>query len=289
MINGEKIGVGIITCNRPHLLKKCVDSIPLDVVDSMIIVNDGKTMDQLLFNEQIGRHDTYEWIETDGYIGVGKSKNIALNFLLNDPYECYRTDHMFLIEDDIFIQDPKVFEKYIEASKITGIQHFNYSQHGVANKKWEQRAFPDVIPNPRVVIDYGSVKIPLYPHCVGAFSYYSRRCLKTVGLLDERYYNACEHVDHTYEIIKAGMHPPYWYFADIENSWTYLGDKEWSIEQSSILSNPNARDNIQKSDKIFLEKHGHLPTQTPFVDEKGVGKQLKQIREKYGRTNNSNV
>lgn len=274
MINGEKIGCGIITCNRPELLKKLYDSITTlslhNVIDEIVIINDGEKI-----------NDAFEYVEVinnSKNLGVAKSKNKAFRHLLDQ-----KCDHIFIIEDDMYIKDPKVFEKYIETSKVTGIQHFNYSQHGVGNKKWPENSLSWSVPNPRVVIDYGSVKLPLYPHCVGAFSYYSKKCLENVGLIDERYYNACEHVDHTFEIIKAGMHPPYWFFADIENSWEYLGDKEWSIEQSSILSNPNARDNIQKSDKIFLEKHGHLPTQTPLVDMKEVGKSLKEIGKQYGQ------
>jgi GT2 family glycosyltransferase len=276
MINGEKIGVGIITYNRPKLLKKCVESIPT-LVDTIVVVNDGKSMDQLQFTEQIGRYDSHEWIETDGSIGVGKSKNIAFNFLING-YESNKCDHIFIIEDDIFIKDPMVFEKYIKASKASGIQHFNFSQHGMMNKTFDQFRTP----NPRTTVNYGEESISLYPHCVGAFSYYSRKCLETVGLIDERYYNACEHVDHTYEMIEAGMHPPFWWFADIANSWEYLGDEEWSIAKSTISSNPKHQQMMQDADKIFVEKHGHLPGQTLDNSFEYVGQKLKQIKTKYG-------
>ena len=186
-------------------------------------------------------------------------------------------DHIFLMEDDIFIKDPIVFEKYIEASRVTGIQHFNFSQHGVMNKTWSGD------PNPVNVIDYGSLKIELHRHCVGAFSYYSRECLEKVGLMDEEYYNACEHVDHTYEISKAGMHPPFWFFADIENSSKYLGDEAWSIEQSTISSNPKHQEMVAKADAVFYTKHGHLPGHTPLTDEEGVVSSLKNIKKTYGK------
>lgn len=277
MINGEKIGVGIVTYNRPHLLKKCVDSIPLDIVDTMIVVNDGKSMDELLFNERIGIYDTYDWIKTDGSIGVGKSKNIALNYLLNNKYECNRCDHIFLFEDDIYVKDPTVFEKYIQASKDSGIQHFNFSQHGVMNKTFDGTKSP----NSRHTINYKNSSISFYPHCVGAMSYYSKKCLEEVGLFDERYWNACEHVDHTYEIIKAGMHPPFWYFADIANSWEYLGDEEWSLEKSTISSSTNHQQMMKDADRIFVEKHGHLPVQTPQADYDQFILAIKEIKSKY--------
>ncbi len=266
MINGEKIGVGIVTYNRPDLFKKCYTSVDhCKDVDDIIIVNDGDPFD-LIINDR-----TTDYHKNETNLGVGKSKNIALKRLLE-----LGCDHIFLIEDDIFIRDPKVFERYISASKASGIQHFNFSQHGRMNKT------PDAVPNPRVNIRYDENVIALYPHCVGAFSYYSRKCLETVGLIDERYYNACEHVDHTYEIIKAGMHPPFWWFADIDESWEYLGDEEWSIEKSTISSNPKHQQMMVDADKIFVEKHGHLPGHTPDIHIKRVGAILKEMKRKYG-------
>jgi GT2 family glycosyltransferase len=267
----EKIGVGVITFNREDLFWKCWRTLEesYQIIDEIVVVNDGKPY-TVVPTTYSGTEDL---IQHKKPLGVGKSKNEALTYLLNKG-----CDHIFLIEDDIFIKDSTVFEKYIQASKSTGIQHFNFSQHGLMNKTFDGTATP----NPRVVIDYGKIKLPLYPHCVGAFSYYSKKCLEEVGLMDERYYNACEHVDHTYEIIKAGMHPPFWYFADIENSWEYLGDEPWSIEKSTISSNPNHKKMMEDADKIFVEKHGCLPGQIKDrYSELGII--LKKIKEYYGK------
>ena len=39
----SKIGIGIITCNRPKYLKRLIDSIPQNNnIDELIIINDGK-------------------------------------------------------------------------------------------------------------------------------------------------------------------------------------------------------------------------------------------------------
>ena len=265
MSSEERIGVGIVTYNRPHLLQKLLNSLKYCNFVDLIIVNDGERIDNL-------EGWNYYLVNNPTNLGVGKSKNVALRHLLDKGCE-----HIFLIEDDIFIKDETVFHKYIEASKASGIQHFNFSQHGVMNKSFDLNRDP----NPRVIINYGSIKIPLYPHCVGAFSYYSKKCLDSVGLIDYRYYNACEHVDHTYEIIKSRMHPPFWYFADIENSWEYIGDEEWSPKTSSILSNPNAHMFVTDADKIFIEKHGHMPQQTPLVDEQELKNILKKIKNEH--------
>jgi GT2 family glycosyltransferase len=38
----SKIGLGIVTCNRPDFLSNCIKSIDLSKVDEKVIVNDGK-------------------------------------------------------------------------------------------------------------------------------------------------------------------------------------------------------------------------------------------------------
>ncbi len=267
MINNEKIGVGIITGFREELFKKCLVSIPDAWVDVVVVVNDNPKSDWSKWP------DHFSFIDNEINLGVGKSKNKALQYMLDQGCE-----HIFLIEEDIFIKDPTVFEKYIKASKASGIQHFNFSQHGVMNRTFDQLKTPC----PRWTVNYGEESVVLYLHCVGAFSYYSRQCLETVGLLDERYHNACEHVDHTFEVINAGMHPPFWWFADIANSWEYLGDEEWSIEKSTISSNPKHKQMMEDADKIFVEKHGHLPVQTVDSSFEQVGQKLKQIKSQYG-------
>ena len=266
MERDEKIGIGIVTYNRPDGLKKLLDSISYCNFVDVVIVNDGDRIDNL-------PGWNYYLINNETNLGVGKSKNIALRALMEKG-----CDHFFLIEDDIFVKDEAVFQKYIDASKASGIQHFNFSQHGVMNKTHPMNGS---VPNPRLTVDYKSSKVSLYPHCVGAFSYYSKQCLDKVGLLDERYYNACEHVDHTYEIIKADMHPPFWWFADIDESWKYLGDEEWSLSQSTISSNKNHDTIVSKADEIFIEKHKMKPFQIRDVSLETVYQSLKSIKNTH--------
>jgi len=58
--------------------------------------------------------------------------------------------------------------------------------------------------------------------------------LDNIGLIDEEYYNAMEHVDHTMEAIEKGYHPPFRWFIDIENSNEYLEDQDQNHNESTI-------------------------------------------------------
>lgn len=245
---GNKIGVGLITHKRPEYFKRVFATLPLFAIDDFVVVNDGTPYDFEIIN----------LIQNPTCLGVGASKNIAFNRLLQNG-----NDHIFLIEDDILIDDATVFQQYIHTSKVSGIQHLNFSQHGLMNKK------PNTdIPNPRVIVDYpNDVRVALYPHCVGAFSYYTRSVLETVGLIDERFYNAFDHVEHTYRIIKAGFHPNFWWFADVANSHKLLSDIIWTKETSTISSRNDHSSLVENAFKQFNSTHNTTPSQiadTPF-------------------------
>lgn len=260
----EKIGLGIVTYNRPAYFKRIFETVPLHgTVDEIVVVNDG-----LPYKQEI----PVKLIQHDVNKGVGISKNDALRYLLDKG-----CDHLFLMEDDILIKNKNVFQRYITASKQTGIQHFNYSQHGLMNKRADSTT-----PNPRFVVEYSKdTSIALYPHCVGAFSYYSRKCLDVVGLIDENFYNACEHVEHTYRIIEHNMHPPFWSFADIADSNNYLSDIPWSIETSTISSRPDHQEIVKKADKLFQQKHGTTPVQITVKSQEATKLKLKEIYQQH--------
>ncbi|MBD8186776.1 glycosyltransferase [Pseudomonas viridiflava] len=266
MINGQKIGCGIVTYNRPDLLRKLVDSLPAHLIDCIVIVNDGHWYDDS------SEYDQCSLIHNESNLGVGKSKNKALAYLMDSA-----CDHLFLIEDDIFIKDESVFERYILMSQLTGIQHFNFSQHGNLNKDLPSQ------PKPVCKIEYGnSITLPLYRHCVGAFSYYSRLSIETVHFMDENFHNAFEHVDHTLSIIKSNMHPDFWFFADIEDSHLFLGDKPWTLEQSTISSKPEHKKNIRDAILYFQQKHGYAPLEYPVASAETLMASLQRIRDAHG-------
>jgi GT2 family glycosyltransferase len=235
----ERIGCAIITYNRPDSLLRLYASIPRERLDYFVIINDGQAY------PEFDTLDVDEFVQHETNLGVGKSKNDAFRRLLAQGVE-----HIFLIEDDIYLTGDRVFDRYIEASKASGIHHFNYSQHGLNNKTKQGR-----LPNPNAVANYSGLKIEFFPYCVGAFSYYSRYCLDIVGLMDEEYHNAMEHVDHTLRVILADLHPSYYFFADVFESWRYFGEDEWSIEQSSISSQSNHIELYNKAKDIFYRKH----------------------------------
>jgi len=260
------IGVGIVTCNRPAFFLKCFNSIPKDI--ELVVVNDG--MDFQDVDKLISKRP-FTYIHNKVNIGVGKSKNILFKTLLEK-----KCDHIFIVEDDIVVKDPEVFNEYIKARDLTGIQHFNFGYHGPANKNGVSGGAPV----PRYIVDYNEIKIAINMHSVGAFCYYTKEALEKAGLIDEEYTNAFEHVDHDYRLHKAGFTTPYWHFPDIANSTDYLEEIECSEASSAIRPRADWKENIMRGVETFKRKHGYLPAWqgcVPDTDEKKVRRILKDM------------
>lgn len=255
----EKIGVGIITCNRPEFFKKCRESIKEEWYDSIVVVNDGNGP---LYNSRAAV------IQTKGGEGVGKAKNIAIEYLLEEG-----CNYVILVEDDMMFKD-NLFKQYIKAYKETGIHHFMFAYHGPANKA----GISGGKPVPRKIIDYNNIQIALNQHCVGAVCFYTKECLEDVGIYDENYTNAFEHVDHSYQLAKKKYCTPYWWWPDISNSLDYVEEQACSENSSAIRPRKDWQSNIQDAWSKFTDKHGVGPTSVPDTEIDAVIKTLKEIK-----------
>jgi len=264
----NKIGAAILTCNRVDFFKQCLASIP--GVETLIVVNDGKPYDSDVYTRNVK-----EVIQHSSNKCVGISKNEALRYLIQDGCQ-----HLFLIEDDMLIKNPDVFNAYIKAAEASGIWHLNFAYHGPANFKPGQYG----VKNPRQIVDYeNGIEIGLNPNSVGSFSYYLRGVIKSIGYMDERFQNAWEHVDHTYRIIKAGLHPPFWWFADLANSDEYINELASSEVNSVIRKTSEWTEGMQKGAQWYAQKHGFIPTKTPDTPPEKVLAICEDIQKKYAK------
>jgi GT2 family glycosyltransferase len=277
-----KIGVGIITCDRPDYLKGLLKSLDDTNIDCLYIINDGKPLKEhnvnIRLSEKVRLHE-----QTPQRQGVAKAKNQAMCYLLRE-----NCDYIFVIEEDMLILDKDIFNKYIEAYKLSGIHHFNYGPGSPFNRKQDIQfdlhnrhlLKQDSEPNPKLVIEYSKdIKVALYEHTVAMFSFFTREVLEKVGLIDEQFYNAWEHVDHTYRIIKAGYHPPFWWFADLTDSHKLLTEAPGAIDNSSIANKSEEwAKNVYGGRELYLIKHGHYPNQPPYVPKENVIQIIKKLK-----------
>ena len=259
-----KIGVGIITCNRRDFFEKCYKSIP-DYIDKLIVINDGDDLEigSLLKSDHVYHKNTENK-------QVGECKNIAMRHLLNSG-----CDYIFTIEDDSFIKDPDAFKKYIETSKETGIHHFNFG--------FSQKENLDKNLNPvyKKIIEYKNAKIVLTPNILGAFTFYTRECLMNIGLHHHKFNTG--HGDHpelTYRAYKHGYTTPFWWFADLYESWNLIGNQSNMGDDSLVRNQQKFWDNFRGACENFKELHGVNMLEVPLKTEQEVIKVLKELKNK---------
>lgn len=256
-----KVGIGVITCNRPDFFKQCIESIP--EVDFIVVVNDGKPYPETIIPTKVD-----QLIQHSKNLGIAKTKNDAFRSLLN-----HGCRHIFISEDDIYLKDKEIINRYIKASELSGIGHFNFGYHGPVNK--DNKGNPMV----RKYVRYDNIEIAFNYRLTGAFSYYRNDVLKNVGFMDERFRNVLEHVDHTYRIIKAGFHPPFYWFADLIESFSAIGELDPELKQS--LNKPNGLNyklRVKLFNYLYKMKNGYLPGNMPDASEEEFLQILEKIK-----------
>tara|TARA_S200002703_G_scaffold12274_3_gene10938 strand:- start:1612 stop:2448 length:837 start_codon:yes stop_codon:yes gene_type:complete len=261
----SKIGVGIITCDRVKMFNVCFESLNDEWYDELVVVDDGKEEHPLM-------RSGAEFIRTPGGVGVGKAKNAAIQNLLGK--DC---DYIILVEDDMKFTG-NLFAEYIHAYNTTGIHHFMFAYHGPANKAGISYGKPV----PRLVFDYGpfdECRIALNQHCVGAVTFYTRESLEKVGLYDENFTNAFEHVDHSYQLAKNGFSTPYWWWADIANSLDFVQEQKCSEDSSAIRPRSDWQSNIQAAAHYFMSKNKVSPVKVPDTPQQKVVEIIKRYKK----------
>jgi hypothetical protein len=256
----SEIGVGLITYNRPEYYSQVLKNIPRNEIGHLTIVNDG---DYIYVNQTDGD----DVICNNKQLGVSKSKNIAIKNLVDKGYE-----HIFIIEDDILIKDPKVFQYYIKAAQSTGIHHLCFEKIADNGKNLKY-----------TITQPDGVQIGFYHNPQGAFMYINSNLIKKLGYFDENYTNAFEHIDFAYNLINKKVAPPFWYFPDLLHSEKYLTDVSGSNENSSITNKGSYQENWDKSAQYFIKKWRHFTNSIKDEGERNLQIELIKIQNNYSR------
>lgn len=226
-----RIALGVVTCNRPEFAEKCIKAIVRHEppIDALYVHDDGSDARHhgayARAFRPLDRYKPTAWLHHDEMNrGVAVAKNLLLRRMLDDE-----ADWLFLIEDDIRITSPEVIDGYIDAAVDHNLHHLSFAHHGPANQ-----AVPGVTD--------GSVTY--YPHAIGAFSLYSAISLQTVGLFDEGFRNAWEHVEHSTRLALAGFTTGPYRWADATDSRHWLAEMPNSFGHSAIRNDPTWQHNM---------------------------------------------
>jgi hypothetical protein len=254
----NKIGVGIVTYNSESYYKVLYESLPFDKIHTLVTVNGGdKYKDEYKGN----------WIQHSENVYPSVCRNDCINFLLQRNCE-----HIFIIEDDMILKSPDIFDKYITASKESGLKYFSF-----VSTSWDSGISGKRIP--RLTVEYSKdIGISFYQNMCNEFTYHHKTCYEKVGLYDTNYRDPWD-IDMAYRESQQDYSAPFWWFADVTGS------------DDLIMNNPNAvsrlqgdrpdgsrEQRIQKEWEYFIKKHGRHVTQIPNISKEEVIAKLKKIK-----------
>lgn len=221
--------VGLLTHNRPEWSTEIVNNLTKWNVPVVVLDN--------------GSHEPVDYTRLGALtiyrnnISIAKAKNELLSRMMN-----MGADHLILAEDDVIPTCPAAVWQYVTAATITRTPHLNFGWHGTAN-----------LDGPVESTQY----LDYHKHIVGAWSYYSCDVIESVGLMDEGFYNAWEHVEHTWRIMQE-FGGEFYKFPDVRNSHVMFEDKDRDLFNSAIRSNPEWQDNV-KQGLEYWRKKGNCP------------------------------
>lgn len=250
-----KIGVGITTFNNEKYFKDLYDTLPLSQIDELVVVNGGKPYN--------GKYDCH-WIQHNKNNYPSVCRNDCLRFLQERD-----VDYYFLIEDDMIIKDSNIFNKYIEASKLTGLGYFCF-----VSTSWESGTPGNR--TPKLEVQYSKdVSVCFYPHMCNEFTFKTKQCLQDTGLYDNKLRYIFD-IDNVYTITKTKHSPGFWWFPDIKNSDELIMNNP---ETQSRLNAGGERDKkLAKEFDYFHEKYKIALNQVVPLPKDNIVMKLRSLK-----------
>lgn len=266
----DKSGIALITCNREEFFAQALESIPQGKFGKVYVVDasdpDKKYAEK--YREKFG----FKLVKCSKRVVVGVAKNLALRRMMRDDIV-----HLFLMEDDVMITNPDIGEKYIETANTTGIWGtLAHNGHGNGNRDSEGK----IDPKNTVSYDNG-VKLDFFYQSVQPFVYIHKNIIRHVGLFDEFYKNAIEHLDHykAQEVMKLGSF--YHWFPSPGDCGDDMVDIDENHEGSIIRRDDSWHEDLKAGAKHFLGKYQYHPFNMPLASEAQVLERLDYLEENY--------
>lgn len=254
-----KLGVGICTRNRAHGLSKTLMKLlqyrnegPLWY--DIFVADDGSedeaqkhVLERILrriLSESEPRHltvDTNFGTSDNARVGVAKNKNRILRRFA----DC---DYVVIFEDDVWPIHADWLKVHIDASRASGIHHFNFVPHSMPKHVGHMFEV-----SPYTLPDGELINVALTQYTTGVFLFYTQRVIQMLGGFDRRFgLYGFEHVEFSDRIRdpRIGLSPPGKGYPSILECEKYI---YWNIHEPSVVSDEEKRAELEKQKAVWAE------------------------------------
>jgi len=225
------IGVGILSYNRPHSLKRLINSIlaHTDLNSTTIFISDDNSTDKELL-------DYLESLKSSNIVVINNTARLGVAGNSNRLLRCLsRFPQMLLLNDDVEILSSGWDKFYFRAMTSTGFCHFCHREAGVYGAKQGD------------VVSIDGVKLSMVDiRPQGAILAMSHVAFGAVGFFDEKFGEyGIEHVDWSTRLSKSGLQSQGYY--DVVGSSDYFKvHSDMSMVHDRVKLLNNARDIYDK-------------------------------------------
>ena len=243
------IGLCITTFNSEGYFDTLFQSLPLDKIDHIVVVNGGKPYEK----DYASIDPKIKWIQHPAVQYPSVARNDGLRYLMEK-----NCDHYFICEDDMIILDHGIFNTYINSSNVSGIQYLCH-----ASNAWETG--PRFARTPRMVVQYSeNTTLNFYAHTCNEFTYRTKEMLKTVGLYDEGL-RCMFDIDSLIRMCRTSICSPFWYFPDVADSDKYITNNPDAVSRMNA-EGERAATLLPEHQRIYKKYGmgiGSIPLATP--------------------------
>jgi hypothetical protein len=169
----------------------------------------------------------------------------------------------------MIIKDANIFDRYIQASKVSGLKYFSY-----VSTSWESGTPGNRIP--RLTVEYSkNVSVSFYKNMCNEFTYHHYTAFKQTGLYDTQFRDPFD-IDLAFRESKSNYAAPFWWFADVTGSDDLICNNPVAVSRLQANRPDGSREQrIQEQWKLFIAKHGMMVNEIPDLNKDTVLKVLK--------------
>lgn len=257
----NEIGIGIIDLHSDECLNSCVSSIPAEFKDNTWIVSNKLT------NKNNSKNYTKQ-------VSMATLRNYLISQMRIKGLKYY-----FIINSNVQILNPEVFEKTIELAKTFGTWFIT----GPSLK------------NIPIEEDTLNLTLNVSPELNTNFLFLYSGIIKNFGYFDERFYNTkdLDVLDYINKLRDKEVYPPKHYNPTIDAS--FILEKNENIEKINFLDIPKTKEDykpakeksLELSIAYFYHKYKYIPTQNDPTgsSQEELLKSIEKIQKTYGGQN----